>query len=161
MKKRLCAFALILIMLFCVVSCGDGEKTYEKGGFSITLPKRFIDITRLTDGADACFSDMKSTFVVTATKLDFEEVGDDSMTAKEFANHIVIANQNNFTSFVTEEYGTPSFRYSMTIDDEQYTYITFAYVTDAYWTVSFAFPRDTLSENEDKVFEYEKTVKFN
>ena len=80
-------------MLFCAVSCGDGEKTYEKGGFSITLPKRFIDITRLTDGADACFSDMKSTFVVTATKLDFEEVGDDSMTAKEFANHIIIANQ--------------------------------------------------------------------
>ena len=158
--KRILLFILAVVMALSLVSCRSKTKTFSKDGFEVTLPSSFINITMLNQDVVAAFMDLKGDIVVTATKNTFEEVGDSDMTAEDYAWLIIRANK--FESFITEEDGVPTFRYSKMVEEERYIYIAYAYVaSDAYWLVSFACPADKLSELEDAMIEYAKTVKVN
>ncbi len=134
------------------------EKEFTKGELSITLNEDFAESSYA--GFQAVYdSNNVAVFALQEKFADYENIED--MTLEEYTKASIEA--NNLNAEVKQKDGLTYFEYDANGNSSLlYHYMTFAYKSDdGFWLVQFAALKEDFTEQEENIFMYAKSVKFN
>lgn len=134
------------------------EKEFTKGELSITLNEDFVEESY--SGFQAVYdSSNLAVFALQEKFADYENIED--MTLEEYTKASIEA--NNLNAEVKQKDGLTYFEYDANGNSSLlYHYMTFAYKSDdGFWLVQFATLKENTAEQEENIFRYAKSVKFN
>lgn len=162
--KKLISLLLSLCLIFGLSGCGAKEeaveeaakeKTFQKTGFSITLPSGAED-TSVNETAEVTPFVLTVDGITVSAQEEYQSNYGYEMTAEEYANALIDA--KGFDSTVELKSGIPSFTYEKAA--EGMTYLCITQVTDtSFWLISAACASDVYPDNYDTMWKYLTSAK--
>ena len=166
MNGKRMALAFILAMLMCLSGCSavmlNQEKTelFVSDGMEIVLPAHFEKHN--AEGYTVCYATPTVTVLALREAFSLAE-GLETMTVREYADLVYLANAVKNPSPITEEEGFPLMEYTYRVETVgvDFVYLSVMYkADDAFWTVQFACPEENYEEYRPQFITWAKSVKF-
>ena len=166
MNGKRMVLAFLLSILMCLSGCSavslDTNQTelYASDGMEIVLPSDFDKHT--VEGYTVCYATPTVTVLALREAFSLAE-GLESMTVREYADLVYLANADKSPSPVTEEEGFPMMEYTYRVEPVgvDFVYMSVMYkAEDAFWTVQFACPEENYEEYRPQFITWAKSVKF-